>query len=85
MIQPHAAGRRAKVAHRREADAGVVGDDDHVAEPCQFRSDPDARSVHLRDHRLMHVKQLDAQPLALLQPPDVVVDFHSAAILRPAA
>ena len=83
MIQPHVAGRRAQVAHRRKADTRIVGDDDHVAEPCQFRPDADAGAVHLGDDRLVHVEQLDPQPLALLQPPHVVVDLVPAAILRP--
>ena len=41
--------------------------------------------MHLRNDRLVHVEQLDPQLLPLFQPPDVVVDFHAAAILRTAA
>ena len=41
--------------------------------------------MHLRDHRLVHIEQLDAQALALLQPPDIVVDFLAASVFGAAA
>ena len=81
MIQPHAARRRAEVAHRREADPRIIGDDDHVAQPCEIGADADARAVHLRDHRLVHVEQRDAQALTLFEAPHVVVDLLPAAIV----
>ena len=81
MIQPHAAGRRTEVAHRREADPRVIGDDDHVAQPCEIGAYADARAVHLSDHRLVHVEQRDAQALALFETPHVIVDLLPAAIV----
>ena len=85
MIQPHAAGRRAEVAHRRKADPRIVGDDHHVAQPGEIGADADARAMHLGDHRLVHVEQRDAQALALFQAPHVVVDLLPAAIVLAAA
>ncbi len=42
---------------------------------------PDARAVHLCDHRLVHVEQRDAQSLTLLQAPHIIVDLLPAAIV----
>ena len=85
VIQPHAARRRAQIAHRRKADPRVVGDDDHVAQPGEIGADADAGAVHLRDHRLVHVEQRDPQALTLFQPPHVVVDLLPATIILAAA
>ena len=85
VIQPHRAGRRPQVAHRRKPDPRIIGHHHDIAEPREFGADADARAMHLRDHRLVHIEQRDAHALALLQPPDVIVDFLPPAILRPAA
>ena len=74
-------GRRAEVAHRRKADAGVLGNHDDIAEQHQVGAYADAGAVDLRDHRFVHVEDLHSQPLALFQAPDIVVNFLAAAVV----
>ena len=80
MVDPHVVRERPHRAGRWEADGGVVGGDDDVAEERDVRAAGKAEAVYLGDHRLVHVKNGHAQALRAFHLPGVVVERAAAAV-----
>ena len=80
VVDPHLMRRSPLRASGREADHGVVGHDDQVAQQCNIGATGQAIAVHLGDDRLVHVEQRHLLALLLAHLPDVVIEAGVATV-----